>query len=96
MKKYLLDLYNSCKNLFVAALEGEVKIAKNIIPFSPCITIDHSDGSTESITEIEYNAEEKCCYVHNFITDDNMDTSEYWTPLRDLSFDELFKIAERL
>ena len=50
----------------------------------------------EEITEIKFDSKENLWYVHNYVTDMELQTNEYWTPLIDMSFDELFKIAERL
>lgn len=99
MKKYLFALYNNCKNEFVAAIQREVRTNKDKIFFDPYIRISLSrdeDSFFEDITEIVFDPKENTCYAHNFITETDLMTNEYWTPLRDMSFDELFKIAERL
>lgn len=99
MKKYLQDLYNDCKTQFVQAIEREVRANYDKITFSPNIHIDlprDEDDFFEDITEIEFNSKENRCYVHNYFTEIDLMTNEYWTPLRDMSFYELHKIAERL
>lgn len=99
MKQYLFDLYNSCKFLFAEAIIREIKVKGEKIELSPYIRISlprDNDEFFEDITEIQYDDKEDCWFVHNFITETNLMTNEYWTPLRDLTFDELFKIAERL
>ena len=99
MKQYLLDIYNEHKKAFVETIANELKAKGNKVAFSPYIHIDLpilSNDNYEEITEIEYDPKESTWYVHNFITDIDMATVEYWTPLHELSFDELFQIAEKL
>ena len=56
----------------------------------------HVKNAFEEITSIEYDEKEQTWYVHNYITSLDLMTNEYWTPLRDMSFDELFKISQSL
>ena len=106
MKKELFDAYNNCKAIFVARLvdalvEASSKDLK--VTFNPHIVINMPANSEdelcetiEDITGVEYDAKEDTWYVHNFITDNILQSEEYWTPLRDLSMTELYRIAERL
>lgn len=97
MKKELLDLYNSLKATFAEGMVNNIQ--GNKIEFTPSIRISlprDNDEFQEDILSMEYDAKEDAWYVHNFITEIDLMTSEYWTPLKDLSFDELFKIAERI
>ena len=99
MEKTLFHIYNSLKAQFVAAMEPYMKACGTKVGFSPYIRIAlprDNDEFLEEITEIVYDSKECCWYVHNFITDTDLSVNEYWTPISDLSFDELFKIAERL
>lgn len=96
MNKELFNLHTELKNQFVSAIG---KIVGDKIEFSPYIRFSFSrdsDDVFEDIVGIEYDPEEKTHYVHNYITSTDLNVQEYWTPLRDLSFEELFKIAERI
>lgn len=96
MNKELFNLHTELKNQFSSAIG---KIVGDKIEFSPYIRFSFSrdsDDMFEDIVGIEYDPEEKTHYVHNYITSTGLDAWEYWTPLQDLSFEELFKIAERL
>ena len=102
MKQYLLDLYNEHKNSFVKAIVNELKTKGRKVQFNPVIYIElptTNGEECEEIIEIKFDSKENTWYVHNFInfiTMVDLDTKEYWTPLRDLSFDELYQIADRL
>lgn len=99
MTDKLFDLFNVSKTVIEEAMTIEARKQGDIVAFSPIIHIDSprdSDDLYTEITGIEYDKNEDCCYVHNFVTDTNLDVEEYYTPLRDMSFDELFRIAERL
>ena len=98
MNKTLFDIYNSLKASFVEAMEPYL-VKQHVVTFSPTLLINlpnDNDESFEEITSIEYDEKEQTWYVHNYITSVDLMTNEYWTPLRDMSFDELFKISERL
>ena len=98
MNKTLFDIYNSLKASFVEAMEPYL-VKQHVVTFSPPPRINlpnDNDESFEDITSIEYDEKEQTWYVHNYITSLDLMTNEYWTPLRDMSFNELFKIAERL
>lgn len=98
MNETLFDIYNSLKASFVKAIEPYL-VKQHVVTFSPSLLINlpnDNDESFEEITSIEYDDKEQTWYVHNYITSLDLMTDEYWTPLRDMSFDELFKIAERL
>lgn len=99
MKQHLLDTFNEEKNTIAEVISKELKAKGNKVTFNPPIRIDfpHTDNEDfETITEIEFNEKENSWYVHNFITDLNLQADEYWTPLRDLTFEELYNIAEKL
>lgn len=98
MNKTLFNIYNSLKASFIEAMEPYL-VKQHVVIFSPPLHIslpNDNDELFEEITSIEYDEKENTWYAHNYITDTNLDVTEYWTPLRDLSFDELFKIAETL
>jgi hypothetical protein len=98
MNKTLFDIYNSLKASFVEAIEPYL-VKQHVVTFSPPLHINlpnDNDESFEEITSIEYDEKEQTWYVHNYITSLDLMTNEYWTPLRDMSFDELFKISQSL
>ena len=98
MNKTLFDIYNSLKASFVEAMVPYL-VKQHVVTFSPPLHINlpnDNDESFEEITSIEYDEKEQTWYVHNYITSVDLMTNEYWTPLRDMSFDELFKISQRL
>lgn len=99
MKQYLSNIFNEHKNAIVEVLNTELKVQGNKVLFSPPIRIDLpdiNDEDFETITEIEFDEKENSWYVHNYITYIDLMTSEYWTPLSDLSFEELYNIAEKV
>jgi len=101
MNKTLLDIHNSLKNQFVKAMEPYLqnKAIEGKVLFSKVLRIylpQENDEFFEDITSIEFDKKENTWYVHNYITEVDLMTGEYWTPLRDMTFDELYKIAERL
>ena len=98
MNKTLFDIYNSLKASFVEAMEPYLA-KQHVVIFSPSLLINLPNGNDElfeEITSIEYDEKEQIWYVHNYITSSDLMTNEYWTPLRDMSFDELFKISQSL
>ena len=101
MNKTLLDIHNSLKNQFVKAIEPYLqnKAIEGKVLFSDVLRISlprDNDEFYEDITSIEYDKKENTWYVHNYITETDLTTSEYWTPLRDMTFEELYEIAEKL
>lgn len=99
MKQYLQNIFNEHKNAIVEVICTELKVQGDKVFFNPPIRIDLPDANDEdfeTITEIELDEKESHWYVHNYITYIDLMTSEYWTPLRDLSFEELYEIAEKL
>jgi len=99
MKQYLLNVFNEHKAKIVEILANELKVQGNKILFNPPIRIDLPDTNEEdfeTIIEIEFDEKENSWYVHNYITYIDLMTSEYWAPLRNLSFEELYEIAEKL
>lgn len=98
MNKTLFDIYNSLKASFVEAMKPYL-VKRHVVTFSPPLHINlpnDNDESFEGITSIEYDEKEQTWYVHNYIASLNLMTNEYWTPLRDMTFDELYKISEKL
>ena len=95
----MLNLFEVFQGVIIEAMILEIKKQGDIVSFNPAIRIDSPrdyDDFYEDITGLEYDKDEDCYYVHNFVTDTNPDVEEYWTPLKDMSFDELFRIAGRL
>ena len=96
MNKELFHIHTELKNQFASAIG---KIVGDKIEFSPYVRFSFprdSDELFEDIVGIEYDPEEKTHFVHNYITSIDLNVQEYWTPLQDLSFEELFEIAERI
>ena len=101
MEKTLFDLYNSTKNLFAKAMEPYLRgrAVYNKVTFKTPLRISlprDNDEFFEDITDIVLDKEENTWYVHNYITDESLNVDEYYTPLRDMTFEELYEIAERL
>ena len=99
MTQKLFCLFNRLKSSFAEEIIDTLKTKGTKITFEPCLRINlprDNDELFEDITEIEYDPKENIWYVHNYITEVDLMTGEYWTPIRDLSFDELFKIDERI
>lgn len=101
MNKTLQDIFKSAKEQCVKALlPFIVEKAKNDkLEFSPTIIIFHPQNKAEyfkNITDVVFDKEENTWYVHNYITDKNFVVDEYYTPLRDMMFEELYEIAEKL
>lgn len=99
MRQKLFNLYNRCKSSFVEEMIEAIKAQGTKITFTPYISISlprDNDEFLEEIVEIEFDVSTNIWYAHNFITEVDLMINEYWTPLIDLSFDELFKIAEKI
>lgn len=98
MKK-LIDLYDSFKDMFVKAIQNEIIAQGPNVKFEipiPITILKGKDIFFMYILEISYNSEMDCCSVHSRKSDSTGLTTEYWTPLGELTFEELYKIAKRL
>ena len=98
MNKLLFDTYNAFKKQFISEME-KIMLPSKAISFAHYIRIMKprtSDELFEEFTEMHWNEKEKCYYCHCFVTNSDLSTDEYWLPLTELSFDELYEIAERL
>jgi hypothetical protein len=99
MEKILFDIYNSLKGQYVNAMLPYLKAGRGIVTFSPYIMISlprDNDEFFEEIESVSFDEKENTWYVHNYITNEDLEVNEYYTPLRDMTFEELFKISERL
>ena len=102
MKQKLFHLYNRLKKSFVSEITDIVKHEGGEITFNPIIKIDKPCDDGEMFDEIaclQYDKKEKTLYVHLMevqIDVPIIEQHEYWIPLRDLSFDDIYKIAERI
>ena len=99
MKKHLQNIFNELKSTIVGVLSTELKLKGDKVLFNPPIRIDlppNNDEDFETITEAEFDEKENEWYIHNYITYLDLQADEYWTPLRDLTFEELIEIAEKL
>ncbi len=101
MNKTLQDIFNSAKKQCVKALLPYIaeKAENNKLEFSPPIRISLPQNKVEffeAITDVVFDKEENTWYVHNYITDESLNADEYYTPLKDMTFEELYEIAERL
>lgn len=97
MKQELLNLYNKFKTEFIEEMMKDVP--KKEINFSPYIRLQCNEDTDEFFVDIvclSYDSKEGVWYVHNFVTNTDLSTDEYWTPLDQMSMDELFKIEENL
>ena len=104
MKQKLFHLYNRLKKSFVDEITDIVNQKKEEIVFNPPIKIHLPSGEDvyylyEEVACLQYDEKEKCLYANiQVIEVDDVHTEkqEYWTPVRDMSFDELFRIAENI
>lgn len=104
MKQKLFHLYNRLKESFVAEITDIVKAKGGEIVFSPYIKIylpstEDSYLMYEEVACLQFDDKEKClyAYIQTVEVDDvHTERHECWVALRDMSFDELFRIAERL
>ena len=101
MNKTLQDIFNSAKEQCVKALLPYIveKAKDDKLEFSPTIGIylpQNEDEYFENITDVVFDKEENTWYVHNYITDKSLNVDEYYTPLRNMTLEELYEIAERL
>lgn len=97
MKKVLFDKYNSLKAEFVKAIKEEVKSDIKIsVQFYSVLDYGQNICGLVEITELHFD-EKGSLTAHIYITEDNtLETEEYWHPLEDLAFDDLFQIVEKL
>ena len=104
MKQKLFHLYNRLKKSFVDEITDIVNQKKGEIIFDPHIRIYLPSNEDiylmyEEVACLQYDEKEKALYANiQVIEVDDVHTEkqEYWTPVRDMSFDELFRIAENL
>ena len=104
MKQKLFHLYNRLKRSFIDEILDIVMHKGGEIIFEPHIKImlPHDDDSYlmyEEVACLQYDEKEKALYANIQVVevdDIHTEKNEYWTPLRDLDFNELFAIAERL
>ena len=104
MKQKLFCLYNRLKKSFVDEITDIVKHKKGEIVFEPHIRIylPSNEGTYlmyEEVACLQYDEKEKCLYANIQVVevdDVHTEKQEHWTPVRDMSFDELFRIAENI
>ena len=104
MNQKLFHLYNRLKKSFVDEITDIVKAKGGEIIFSPYIKIYlPSNESTylmyEEVACLQFYEKENALYANIQVVEvDNIhiERHEYWTPLRDMSFNELFRIAENI
>ena len=102
MRQKLFHLYNRLKKSFVDEITDIVRHKGGEIIFDSRVKIDKpkDDGYWyDEIACLQYDDRDKTLYVHlQEVEVDAVATEmhEYWTPLRDMSFDDLYKIAERI
>ena len=104
MKQKLFSLYNRLKKSFIDEILDIVMHKGGEIVFSPYIRInlppdDESYIMYEEVACLQYDTRDNTLYANIQIVevdDTHTEKSEYWTPLRDMSFGELFKIAENI
>ena len=104
MKQKLFCLYNRLKKSFVDEITDIVKHKKGEIIFDPHVRIylpcnQDLDVMYEEVACLQWDEKEKALYTNINVVEigeSYVEEHEYWTPLRDMSFDELFKIAENI
>ena len=104
MKQKLFHLYNRLKESFVAEIADIVKTKGGEIVFSPHIKIylpstEDTYLMYEEVACLQFDDKEKCLYanIQTVEVDDvHTERHECWVALRDMSFDELFRIAENI
>lgn len=104
MNQKLFHLYNRLKESFVDEITDIVKAKGGEIVFSPYIKIYlPSNESTylmyEEVACLQFDEKENTLYANLQtveVDDCHTERHEYLTPLRDMNFDELFRIAENL
>lgn len=104
MKQKLFHLYNRLKKSFVDEITDIVKTKGGEIVFSPHIKIylpstEVSYLRYEEVACLRFDGKENTLYANlQTVGVDvvHIERHEYWTPLRDMSFDELFRIAENI
>jgi hypothetical protein len=104
MNQKLFHLYNRLKKSFVDEITDIVKAKGGEIVFNPYIKVYlPSNESTylmyEEVACLQFDKKESTLYANLQtveVDDVHTERQEYWTPLRDMSFDELYRIAENL
>lgn len=101
MKQHLYKEFIDLKSRFIESIKQEIKQQKSIKFLIEYISLleDSSIENTELITilEVVYKEDEDICLAHIYATDtETCEVIESWTPLDQLSFNELFKIAEHI
>lgn len=104
MNQKLFHLYNRLKKSFVDEITDIIKAKGGEIVFSPYIKIYLPSNESiylmyEEVACLQFDEKENTLYANLQIVevdDVNTERHEYWTPLRDMNFDELFRIAENL
>ena len=104
MNQKLFHLYNRLKKSFVDEITDIVKSKGGETVFSPYIRIylPSNEGTYlmyEEVACLQFDEKENTLYVSLQtveVDDVHTERQEYWTPLRDMSFDELFRIAENI
>ena len=102
MKQKLFHLYNRLKKSFIDEITDIVRHKGGEIIFEPHIKIDKpkDDGYWYyEIACLQYDDRDKTLYVHlQEVEVDEVasERHEYWTPLKDEAFDDIFKIAEKI
>lgn len=100
MKGKLTELYTTFKESVIQNIQEKVDENGGTIELNISLPDVANNGTCyyvniENITGIE--KKENDYLVHNFFTcSDTLEVDEYWTVLRDLSFDELWAVAEKL
>ena len=98
MNQALFNKYNSLKEEYIKSIDellsynnGSIKLCAEYYTF-----IDDSINY-EMITITEICKRDNDTLAHLYATDiETLEVIESWTPLKDLSIDELYKIAEKL
>lgn len=98
MKKELFNKYNALKEEFIKGIDEVVESKGGTIQVSvEYYKLKGDSTDTEMITITMLSRDDEDIVCHLYVTDtETLEVYDYWTPLRDLSFDELFKIAEKL
>lgn len=104
MNQKLFHLYNRLKKSFVDEITDIVKAKGGEIIFSPYIKIYLPSNESaylmyEEVACLQFDDKEKYLYANLQtveVDDVHTERQEYWVPLRDMSFDELFRIAENI
>ena len=98
MNTVLFNKYNALKEEFIKSIDEIVESKGGTIQI--CVEYytlisDSTDTEMITITMISRNDDDIICHLYATDTE-TLEVIESWTPLRDLSIDELYKIAEKL